>query len=311
MKKYRILVVGGTNMQLSMNMYKIPSVDEKIVDDGGVGYVPGGHGLAAAISLARLGADALLVTKLGRDLHGQQLYSYLREAGVNTSAVKVDNQAQTALTVNLKTCAGNATVVYPGACEMLTRENIRDGFAEMPDAVSISLDLPIDLVIFVIGEAKARGIPVFVDGSPADEGYPLESLPEVEIFSPNEKETEAFVGQLPIGVDASLRAAVSLFRRVKCKYLVIKQGERGAFIYDGKRYFMIPPIAAGKPVDTQGAGVAFNAGLVMRYLAGQRDIKSAVQYGAVVAAIAVTRRGAYTSVPTEDEVVHFLEKYTN
>lgn len=311
MKKYKILVLGGTNMELSMNMYKIPVAGEKISDDGGVAYVPGGYGLSAAISLARLGADAMLVTKLGRDLHGQQLYSYLREAGVNTSLVKVDNRAQTSLTVNLKTGEGVATVAYPGATETLMRENVREGFLAMPDAVLLSLDLPVELVIYTIGEARAHGIPVFIDGAPADGGYPLESLPEFEVFTPNEQETEAFVGQLPIGADASLRAAVSLFRRVKCKYLVIKQGDRGAFIYDGKRYFMIPPIAVGKPLDTQGAGDAFNAGIVLRYLAGQMDIKSAVQYGSVVAAIAVTRRGAYTSVPTDEEVVRFLEKYTS
>lgn len=307
--KKKILVIGGSHMELTMNMYKIPDVGETIRDDGGVAYIPGGSGIGWALALSRLGAEAALTTKLGRDLHGQQLYTYLREGGVDTSGVKVDASLSTALYANIRTEGGVRRVIYEGAC--LTKDNIRDAFSTSPDALTLSLDLPVELTIYALACAEARGIPVFLDAVGAEDGYPLESLPPVEIFSPNEEETEKLVGILPIGAQDSLRAAVSLFRRVKCKYLVIKQGERGAFIYDGKHYFMIPPINAGKPIDTSGAGDAFNAGLVLRYLISGGDIKGAVQYGSVVAGIAITKRGSAVSVPTEGEVIDFLEKYTS
>ena len=35
-EKKRILVVGSSNMDLSMNMYKIPEAGQTVVDDGGV-----------------------------------------------------------------------------------------------------------------------------------------------------------------------------------------------------------------------------------------------------------------------------------
>ena len=308
--KKKILVIGGSGMELTMNMYKIPDSGELIKDDGGVAYVPSGSGTGWAVALAHLGQDAVLVSKLGRDLHGQQLYTYLRDRGVDTSCVKVDVAQPTALTAILKTEDEVRTVVYGGAGLCLTRDNIRDAFTDSFSALVLSLDLPVELVIYAIGCAQARGIPVFVDASPADEGYPLESLPPVEVFSPNERETEIFTGIAPIGAQDSLRAAISLYRRVKCRYIVIKQGERGAFIYDGKHYFMIPPIKAGKTVDPNGAGDAFNAGLTVRYLLGGGDIKSAVQYGSVVAGIAVTKLGGHISVPSEGEVMDFLEKYT-
>ena len=73
---------------------------------------------------------------------------------------------------------------------------------------------------------------------------------------------------------------------------------------------MASSIKAGKTVDPNGAGDAFNAGLTVRYLLGGGDIKSAVQYGSVVAGIAVTKLGGHISVPSEGEVMDFLEKYT-
>ena len=308
--KKKILVIGSSYMELTMNMYKIPDEGETINDDGGVAYIPSGSGIGWSVALSRLGQSAVLLTKLGHDFHGKQLYTYLCDCGVDTSKVKVDNQSPTDLSAILKAGSDVRKIVYEGASELLSRENVREAFNGDIDALVLSLDLPVEITIFAIGCAQAKNIPVFLDAKSAGEDYPLESLPPVEVFSPNEKETEAFTGILPIGAQDSLRAAISLFRRVKCKYLVIKQGERGSFIYDGKHYFMIPPIKVAGTVDELGAGDAFNAGLTVRYLYGG-DIKSAVQYGSVVAGIAVTRRGAAASVPSEREVIEFLEKYTS
>ena len=39
--KKKILVIGSSNMDLSMNMYKLPEKGQTIFDDGGVAYTPG------------------------------------------------------------------------------------------------------------------------------------------------------------------------------------------------------------------------------------------------------------------------------
>ena len=73
---------------------------------------------------------------------------------------------------------------------------------------------------------------------------------------------------------------------------------------------MIPSVNAGKPVSPASAAEPFFAALVIRYLLGAGDIKSAVQYGSVVGSIAMTRGTGISSLPTEAEVISFLEKYT-
>ena len=302
MSKKKILVIGSANMDLSMNMYKIPAAGETIIDDGGVAYIPGGKGANAAVAFSKLGADCMLCAKVGADLHGQKLYQYYKDLGINTSHIKVDRDNQTGLAVVMKESDGNnRIIVYPGANANLSQDNILEAFECNPDALYLGFEIPFNVAVSAAKLAASRNIPIFVDAAPANKDYPLENLPMLEVFSPNETETEAFTGILPQGTDSALRASLALYRRVKAKYIVIKQGDRGAFVYDGKHFFVIPAIRLGKAVDTTAAGDAFTAALTLEYLRSA-NIRNAVKFGVAAGAITVTRVGSSTSIPTDDEV---------
>lgn len=295
-------------MDLSMNMYKLPAAGETLIDDGGVAYVPGGKGANAAVAFSRLGAEACLCAKIGADVHGQRLYKYYKEIGLDTTYLKADRDAPTGLAVVMKESDGNnRIVVYPGANSHLSVDNIAEALECGPDAMYIGFEIPFDTALAAARMATSRGIPVFCDAAPANKDYPLENLPTLEVFSPNETETLEYTGVLPQGVDSCLRAALALSKRVKCKYVVIKQGERGAFVYDGKKYFLLSACKAGKVVDTTAAGDAFTAAMTMEYLE-TGDIVEAVKYANAAGAITVSRVGASASVPTEDEVRALLAK---
>ena len=306
-QRKRILVVGSANMDFTMNMFKLPERGETIIDDGGVAYVPGGKGANAASAIARLGADVTLCAKLGADLHGQKLYDYYKEAGIDTSAIKVDREHPTGLAVVIREDDGdNRIVVYPGANSYLTVDAVREAFDCNPDALYLGFEIPFAIAVAAANIASSRNIPIFIDAAPAGRDYDLESLPMVEVFSPNETETLEYTGVAPNTMESALRAALALYRRVKCRYIVIKQGARGAFLYDGKRYTTIPAVRAGKVVDTTAAGDAFTAGVAVEYLYNGGDIKGAIRYGCAAGAITVTREGAASSVPTSDEVCELL-----
>ena len=302
MSKKKILVIGSANMDLSMNMYKIPAVGETLIDDGGVAYIPGGKGANAAVAFSKLGADCMFCAKVGADLHGQKLYQYYKDLGINTSHIKVDRDNQTGLAVVMKESDGNnRIIVYPGANANLSQDNILEAFECNPDALYLGFEIPFNVALSAAKLAASRNIPIFVDAAPANKDYPLENLPMLEVFSPNETETETFTGILPQGTDSALRASLALYRRVKAKYIVIKQGDRGAFVYDGKHFFVIPAIRLGKAVDTTAAGDAFTAALTLEYLRSA-NIRNAVKFGVAAGAITVTRVGSSSSIPTDDEV---------
>ena len=304
----RILLVGSANMDLSMNVYKMPERGETVLDDGGVAYTPGGKGANAAVAFARLGGEAVLCTKLGRDAHGQKLYSYYKECGINTSYIKVDPDAPTGLAVVMKEAGGaNRIIVYPGANRTLNNDNVIEAFNSRPDALYLGFEIPFAMALASAKIASANNVPIFIDAAPASKEYALESLPQVEIFSPNETETFEYTGIMPKGTDSCLQAAYALFQKVKAKYIVIKLGSRGAFFFDGKHFDLVPAFRADNVLDTTAAGDTFTAAMTLEYLR-TGDIKESMKFGAAAAAIAVSRKGAATSVPTADEVKEFLAK---
>ena len=302
----RILLVGSSNMDLSMNLLRLPEAGETLIDDGGVAYVPGGKGANSAIAVQKLGGQCVFCTKLGADAHGQKLYGYYKEMGIDTKYIKVDHDHPTGLAVVIKEADGtNRIVVYPGANAYITREAIEEAFDCEPDALYLGFEIPFEMALFAANIAASRGVPIFVDAAPANKDYPLEKLPPVEVFSPNETETLEYTGINPTGMESSLRAALAIWRRVKCKYVVIKQGARGAFLYDGKRYNTFPAMRAARVVDTTAAGDACTAALTVEYLR-TGNIEGAIRYGTAAGALTVTKKGASSSIPTVEEVEALL-----
>ena len=303
----KILVIGSANMDFSMNFYKMPESGETVVDDGGAAYIPGGKGANAAIAFKRLGADTVFCAKLGADIHGQKLYNYYKDIGLNISAVKVDHDNPTGLAVVMREGDGsNRIIVYPGANNHITSEAIIEAFDCNPDAVYIGFEIPFSAAVSAAKVAAAKGIPIFVDAAPASREYDLEKLPEIEIFSPNEQEVLEYTGIMPSSMESSLRAALALSRKVKAKYIVIKQGAKGAFLYDGKRYNTFPAVKTSKVVDTTAAGDAFTAALTLQYL-NTGDIREAIKYANTAGAITISRVGSASSVPTAEEIAEVIK----
>ena len=257
MSKKRILIIGSSNLDFVMNMYKLPEAGETIVDNGGAAYIPGGKGASAAIAFSRLGAESVFCSKLGADIHGQKLYNYYKEIGLNTAYIKVDHENPTGLCVVMKEGEGRVRrVIYPGANAQLTTEIILEAFECNPDALFLGFEIPYPMVVAAAKVASSKGIPIFIDATSASKELDLEQLPPVEIFSPNEQEAQELTGILPTSMETSLRAALAIARKTKAKNVVIKQGTRGAFLYDGKRYNTFPAVRADKTVDTTSAGDA-------------------------------------------------------
>ena len=169
----------------------------------------------------------------------------------------------------------------------------------------MQFEIPDDAVIEACRRANEDDIPVFVDAGPARLDYPLDKLGRIEIFSPNETETKIFTGIAPMSEESCLRAAIKLSQVVDAKYIVIKLGERGAFIYDGREYYMIPAEKV-EAVDTTAAGDVFTAVMTYVYLQN-KNIVSAVKYATCAAALSVTKLGASSSIPTREEVIAYAK----
>ena len=109
----------------------------------------------------------------------------------------------------------------------------------------------------------------------------------------------------PTDANSALHACVKIINKIKCKYVVIKLGERGCFVFDGV-YSEIAPSFETEVIDRRGVGSVFNAGLVSMYLSSG-DIVKGVVYATVCASLCISADGEYSSIPTIDEINDFIE----
>ena len=301
----RILVVSSANMDMVMNVDFVPVGGQTVIDKGTYTYVPGGKGANSAVAFSRLGAKCVFLTKLGMDTNGDTLLDLYKKEGMDVSYIKRDSTVASGLAAILVEKTGqNRIIVFPGANSKIELDTVSEAIASKPDALYMQFEINYDAIIHAANEASKMGIPIFIDAGPANKDFPLESLPEVTVFSPNESETESFTGIAPTNVDKCREAALELLKRVKAKYIVIKLGGRGAYIFDGVNGIIKAPYDM-PVVDTTAAGDAFTAALTLEYLRSG-DMLSACDFANAAGSITVSRPGASSSIPNEKEVAEFL-----
>lgn len=301
----RILTVSSANMDFVMSVSKIPQGGETQLESGTYQFVPGGKGANSAVAVRRLGGDSVFCCRLGKDANGSIMHNIYKKEGLDTRFIVVDPDAVTGLgAIMVEPNGQNRIILFPGANVRLTREDIDASFICRPDALLMQLEITQDAVMHAAWTANEKEIPIILDAGPANPDFPFEDLPPLEIFSPNETETEIFTGINPSNPDNCLRAAMELQKLVTAKYYVIKLGGRGCYIYDGKYYHCLPAYGVNA-VDTTAAGDAFTAALTLEYLRSG-DIVRAGRYANVVGALAVSKKGALPSLPTGALVNKFI-----
>lgn len=299
-----VLVVGSINSDLVLRTPRLPHVGESLI---GMSYshVAGGKGANQAVALARLGAAVTLVGRIGIDPEGEKLKATVRAEGVSTEFLSSCSSSQTGLAVITVNDRGdNSILVIPGANSHVTEDDVDAAMrGGSYDALVLQFEIPSETVVAACRLAAKRSIPVVIDAGPAQE-FPLEELQGVHILTPNETETCILSGINPGSLDEASAAAAVLLRRSRAKIVVLKLGERGAFLCtDGGacEHFPAYPVDA---LDTTAAGDAFTAGMTLRYLQTE-DLRQAVMFGNAAGALAATHRGAQPSLPTAQALAQF------
>jgi ribokinase len=82
--------------------------------------------------------------------------------------------------------------------------------------------------------------------------------------------------------------------------VVVKRGDKGCYITDGKRSYEIPAYNV-KVVDTTEAGDAFNTGFLYGYLRG-KSLEECGRLGNYIASLCIQKVGARTGLPYSDKI---------
>ena len=133
-----------------------------------------------------------------------------------------------------------------------------------------------------------------------------ELLSKVDLITPNETETYLLTGQKITDRESAERAADCLHKR-GAKQIIITMGAKGSLLSDHATKTWIPCFPAN-PVDTTGAGDAFNGALAAQIANGQ-DIKQAALFSSAFAAVSVEYIGA-ACMTTYQQAIERMNKFS-
>lgn len=304
-----IVVVGSINLDITVSALRHPRAGETVLGSG-FDVFTGGKGANQAVAVARLGHCVHMIGRLGDDPFAPQLLEELNDVGVHTQAIATTSgPSGFALIVIATDSSENRIIVVPGANNTLLPCDIEQNRDLIQNAAVIltQLEIPLETTEALAKLTSRSDVPLIVDPAPA-RPLPAELLRAIDWITPNEGEAQIFTGSsTPPASETEMREVAEYLMGMGPRNVVLKMGERGAYLatQDGVRTLI--PAFGVRAVDTTAAGDAFNASFAVAMLRGSTPVDAA-RFAAAAAAISVTRRGAVPSMPTQAEVGLFLDQ---
>jgi len=278
----RIAVVGDAALDVLARAGTLPAPGGDV--RASIGIRPGGAGANTAAWLAALGADPVLIARIGADTAGEQVRGYLAAAGVGTALV-TDDAAPTATVVVLVDGAGQrAMLADRGAAGRLAPADITvpAGARHLHLSGYVLLDRSSRAAgQAALAAARAAGLTTSVDPQAAalltDPAGFLDQVRGVDLLLPSAGELAALGG-----ADAALAAV---------RAVAVTDGPRGAAWLDRAGKVEVPGRTT-EVVDTTGAGDAFDAGVLVAWTGGASPAE-ALAAGVAAGTRAVGAAGAW------------------
>jgi len=306
----KIAVVGSIITDLAVLTPRVPERGENILAYR-LQIGPGGKGANAAVAVARMGAESILIGRVGDDHFGSEELAALRAEGVNTNSVGIDPEVQTGAAVVMVDDEGENTIlVIIGANDLLTPEHVETGLAphwDHLDALLVNFEVPEETVAATIRAAYAHGVPTVVDAGPPRE-FGADVWGRATVISPNALEAATLVGH-PVESDTQVEDAAWELLAGGPQAVVLKRGSAGALLVTREEGEQHIPSFRVNVVDTTGAGDAFSGALVVAMAEG-KPLHQAVRLANAAGALTVTRVGTLPAMPTWAEIEDFLSRKT-
>ncbi|WP_405161762.1 ribokinase [Nocardia sp. NBC_01499] len=280
-----IVVLGSINMDLVTTTDRRPMPGETVLGTG-FAMVPGGKGSNQAIAARRAGGAVQFLGAVGDDVFAAELRRVLTDSRVGVERLRNVDGASGVAAIVVDGGGENSIIVVGGANARMTELSAADlEVIAAADILLCQLEIPIDTVLAGARHARANGTTVLLNPSPAQD-LPPELWANVDVAVVNSGEAE----QLGTALDP-------------VTHVVVTRGADGADYRgpDGKE--LSQPSPKVDVIDTTGAGDTFTGALAAAW---HRGPEYALTWAGAAGALATTKLGASTSIPTEAEITAAL-----
>lgn len=301
-----IVVVGSINMDLVARLDRSPIPGETIMGSH-FAMIPGGKGANQAVAAARLGAQVSMIGCIGDDVFGVQMKQQLQREGIDTSYVYTAAAQSTGVAlIQVQREGDNSIIVVAGANASLTPELVdsAEDVIRSADVMLLQLEIPLHVVEQAIELASRHGVRIILNPAPAPaDKLSDQMLSKVDILTPNEIEA-SILTKGSAQSDGDIWESIQVLKQAAgVANVLVTHGAEGVY-FDLDGVSGVQEACKVDVVDTTAAGDCFNAAIAVRWGEGA-SLQEAIGFAVKAAALAVTKFGAQTSLPTRDEVERF------
>ena len=309
-KKYQLIALGRACIDLNAVEYNRPMEETMTFKK----YV-GGSPANIAIGSSKLGMSVGFIGKLADDQHGRYIASYLKEMGIDTSNIVIDQEGN-------KTGLAFTEIKSPQESSILMyRDNVADlelNMTEISESyISDSEMLLIsgtalakspsrEAALLAVEYAKRNGVKVAfeLDYRP----YTWQSREETSLYyTILAQKSDVVIGTRDefnmlenIEEGNNEKTVESLFK-YEPELIIIKHGVEGSYAYTKSGEVIRGYAYKANVLKTFGAGDSY-AAAVLYALVNGKDIETALKFGSASSAIVVSKHSSSEAMPTVEEI---------
>ncbi|OCG35350.1 ribokinase [Gilliamella sp. Gris1-4] len=299
--KGKVCVFGSFNLDITAILDRFPMPGESLVAKSSK-ISAGGKGANQATAALRAGANVHYIGKIGEDDFGCFARRHLKKVGFNAVTILSSSERATgnALIYVAGENAENMISVDPGTNMIVTKEEIEkcEPAIKCADVVLVQLENNLSAITQVLAIAKENNAFTILNPAPFQK-IDSELLSKVDLLTPSETETFLLTGQ-KITDKASAEHAADCLHQKGARKIIITMGAKGSLLSEPCSKIWIPCFPAN-PIDTTGAGDAFNGALAAQ-IANGNSIKQAAIFGSAFAAVSVEYIGAACTTTYEQAI---------
>jgi sugar/nucleoside kinase (ribokinase family) len=335
---FDIITVGGATMDTFvesdsakiMNIETQTSKQSYLCFDYGakmemdqLAYDIGGGATNAAVNFANLGLKTSTIIKIGEGFNSQAVLKRLKDKGIDHSMVIRTGEYRTGFSIILTSFEGDRTVLmHRGANSDMKLEDIN--FEKIKNTKWIyfaSLSGDSNQILDKVAEfAEKNNINMAFNPGIRQIKRGLEDLKKIletaEVLIMNRNEAAEVTGipskpeDIPGIDDQNLFEIIVKLKSYGSKVVVITEGKRGVYAFDGDIMFYNPPFPS-KVVSTLGAGDAFSSTFVAGIIKTNWDIEKSLKMASVNSAAVIQSFGAQHGLKNFEEIKNILENNPN
>lgn len=316
----RLIVVGGLNTDIVA-----AGVDEllgpgELSRSGELLIGPGGKSSnIARMCACLLGPDCVfMVGKTSRDPYGlwEVPVKALREAGVNTDHVRVEDLEQSGkfpgiALIPVNRNGENQIYCIPGInddffpADLDRAEPLFEGSAG-EGILALTLEMPLDTAAHALRKARSHRLRVVLDPGGIMKSQNVQELLQGGLYcvKPNEHEAKILTGIDVVDFSTAQKAAERLLSH-RIQNVLITHGAKGAYLFGRGTgtHIPVPPLGGKRETDETGCGDQTTAVLCSQTLRG-RSIDQAARLAVYAGTLQFHRQGIDPVRPEELEGLH-------